>query len=689
VCSDVTQRKRLEAEVHQQLSRLADAEARIRSVLDNVVDGIVTIDENGTIDSFNHAAEGIFGYSSSDVVGKNVRTLMPEPYHDQHDGYLANYLSTGVAKIIGQGREVTGRRKDGSTFPLDLAVGEFRLDGHRLFTGIVRDITERKQTEQSLQFLADVSRSLATLVDFKDTLQRVAQLAVPGYADWCAVHLIDAAGSLDEVAIAHANPAKIPLTEELTRRYPLDMDAVLEVIRSGESQLVTYIDDVMIEQVAVDEEHLAMLRELALRSYMRVPLRTKEKVLGAITFASGQSGRTYRPEDLRTMQDLANRASIAIENAQLYQEVRDAARAKDEFLATLAHELRNPLTPIRSGLYILDMKTDGASETIEMMQEQVNHIVRLVEDLVDVSRIMRGKIELRRELVELSTIVDRSVRAVQSQLDERNHRLTVSMPEQSVWLHADPVRLVQVVENLLSNASKYMEPGGRIDLTVELHDKSAILTLRDHGMGIDKQLLPNIFELFTQSPRSLDRSQGGLGIGLTLVKRLVELHGGTVSATSAGPDKGSTFVVRLPATMPPQDTDPQTTTSKSPDRRRIVLVDDNASALSLVSELLRSLGDHEVVTAKDGPSALAAVKVHHPDIVLLDIGLPGMDGYEVGRTLRDNAEFDDVLLFALTGYAQAEDQQRSRDAGFDGHLVKPPSIEDLYAVLTHAKLRPI
>ena len=557
--------------------------------------------------------------------------------------------------------------------------------------GVCSDITQRKRMEQSLRFLAEASKSLAMLIDYKSTLQKVAHLAVPAFADWCAVDMLDAERSLQRVAVAHVDPEKVQMAQEIHHRHPPDPEGsqgIAKVLRTGEPELVPLIDDAWLETRAKNREHLASLRALNLTSYICVPLKAKDQVLGVITFVSAESGRQYAPEDLAMAQDLAHRAAIAVENARLYQEVRDADRRKDEFLAMLAHELRNPLAPIRSGLDILAMDGDGSDhrETIHLMQEQVEHVVRLVDDLLDVSRIMRGKIELRKEPTELSALVHRSVNAVRPLIESHTQQLVVSQSEQPIWLNVDPVRIVQVVENLLNNASKYTDAGGRIEISTRIEYGEAVIRVSDTGIGIEPELLPNVFELFTQSTRSLDRAQGGLGIGLTLVQRLVGMHEGSVSAHSEGPGKGSTFTVRLPiakaATEVPRN--PEKTLMSQ--NRRILVVDDNVGAARVLAKLLTQIGDHEVETAHDGPSAFAKVKASHPDIVLLDIGLPGMDGYQVGKCIRELPEFDDVLLVALTGYGQAEDREKSKQVGFDEHLVKPPSVDQMKKVLSHPKL---
>lgn len=690
VCSDVSERKSLEQQLQRQLDDVANAEAFTSAIIQSAIDGIITIDQQGDVVEFNPAAERIFGYRREEVLGREMAELIIPPHlRDGHREGLARYLGTGEGPVLGQHLEFPALRRDGTSFPVELAITRVSQVGPPRFAGYVRDITERKRMEQSLQFLAEASKSLASLIDYKSTLQRVAHLAVPAFADWCAVDMLAADGTLQRLAVAHIDPTKVQLAEELYERYPphpQEPRGVRKVLRSGESELEGHITDEMLEMAARDDEHLRIMRELTLCSYMCVPLRTNDKTLGAMTFVAAESGRRYEPQDLSMAEDLAHRAAIAVENARLYQEVRDAGRRKDEFLAMLAHELRNPLAPLRSGLDLLAMDDRSDRETIELMQQQIEHVVRLVDDLLDVSRIMRGKIELRREPVELSALVNRVAAAVGPMMEDNAQQLVVSLPEQPVWLNADPVRLVQVVENLLNNAAKYSDVGSRVDLSAELQNGQVAISVRDTGIGIEPELLPRVFDLFTQSSRSLDRAQGGLGIGLTLVHRLVQMHGGTIAAASNGPGQGSTFTVRLPVVTStfqvPQAAKVQPTTR----RRRILAVDDNVGAARLLSMLLMKLGDHDVETAHDGPAALEKIKALHPELVLLDIGLPGMDGYQVAREVRQDRCFDDVLLVALTGYGQEEDRQRSKEAGFDEHLVKPPSVDQMQEVLAHPKM---
>ena len=371
------------------------------------------------------------------------------------------------------------------------------------------------------------------------------------------------------------------------------------------------------------------------------------------------------------------------------QSLRDADRRKDEFLATLAHELRNPLAPIRNSLQILKMpRVDPATveRSREMMERQVHHLVRLVDD---VSRVMRGKIDLRRERVELATVVARAVETVQPLIDAQRHDLSVRLPAESLSLDADPVPLTQVVGNLLTNAAKYTEPNGRIRLSAARVGDEAVLRVRDDGIGIAPDVLPRVFELFVQVDHSATRSQGGLGIGLTLVKNLVEMHGGTVAARSEGLGMGSEFVVRLPlaARAVPAGGAPDPGDVAGPTghaSHRLLVVDDNRDAADSLAVFLRFQG-HEVRVAHGGQAALEEAKAFKPDLIFLDIGMPGMDGYEVARRVRQQPGLESVVLAALTGWGQQEDRRRTAEAGFNHHLVKPPEPKAVEVVLAELK----
>src|SRR6516225_3896337 len=374
--------------------------------------------------------------------------------------------------------------------------------------------------------------------------------------------------------------------------------------------------------------------------------------------------------------------------------LKEAERRKDEFLAVLAHELRNPLAPIRNALQVIRLGNHDAAlveQMRAMAERQVGYMTHLVDDLLDLSRISRGLMRLLKGPLDVAQPVQQAVEGVEPLVRERAVTLSVSLPAEPVYVEADPTRLQQVMSNLLSNAAKYTDPGGHILLTARQEGSELVLRVRDTGIGIPPDMLPRIFDLFVQAERRLDRSQGGLGIGLTLVRRLVEMHGGTVTAHSEGPGKGSEFVVRLPALTaeekgellrkPPEVQQPVAPTAP----RRILVVDDNVDAAESLAVLLR-LDGHEVRVASDGPEALAAAQADPPEMVVLDLGMPGMDGFEVARRLRLLPGTKGTLLVAMTGWAQEDDRRRCYEAGFDGHLPKPVEWDALRQFLAHPKL---
>ncbi|HKQ46765.1 MAG TPA: ATP-binding protein [Phycisphaerae bacterium] len=369
-----------------------------------------------------------------------------------------------------------------------------------------------------------------------------------------------------------------------------------------------------------------------------------------------------------------------------------ADRRKDEFLAILGHELRNPLAPIRNSLHILRMnrRNDSATDHVgEMMERQVNHMVRLVDDLLEVSRITRGKIELRKEQIEVAAVVRSAVETSGPLIEELGHQLAVTIPTEPLFLEADPVRLTQVLANLLNNAAKYTATGGQIWLSVRREAQELVISVRDTGMGISQEMLSRVFDMFTQFDQLDDRGKGGLGIGLTLVKSLVELHGGRVSAHSDGPGKGSEFIVRLPLVTVHRPIDvqrPKELTSPPLASPRILVVDDNRDSADSMGMLLKMLGA-DVRVAYDGPEAIEAITTHKPLAVLLDIGMPGMDGHEVARWVRQQPGAQDMTLIALTGWGQMEDRLRTQTAGFDYHLVKPADVTALKTLLASIESR--
>ena len=558
--------------------------------------------------------------------------------------------------------------------------------------GTATDIDDQKRAEESARYLSAASAALASIVDYKSTLQKVANLAVPFFADWAAVDVVTD-GRLERLAVAHKDPARIELVRQLTQEYPPDPGAprgTVAVLRTGRAELMPDIPDDLLEQTARDPRHLQLIRSLGLKSYIAAPLvDSTGTVFGVLTFATAESGRRYTDADLQLAVDLARRAAIAVENTRLVQALRESDKRKDEFLAILAHELRNPLAPLSNSLQILGMRGLDpalAARARDMMARQLSHLVRLVDDLMDVARVMQGKIELRRVPVGVASIVARAIESVQPLADAHGHRLELRLPPDPVAVDADPVRLAQVVSNLLTNAIKYTPADGRILLAAEREGDAAVLRVRDNGIGIAPEMQRRIFEMFVQGDQRGAPTQGGLGIGLTLVKNLVEMHGGTVEARSEGSGRGSEFVIRLPVSKggsehdrPGRDASPTTEAPQS-SGHRVLVVDDNHDAAESLAVLLRLQG-HDVRVEHGGEEALHAAATYAPHVIFLDIGMPGLDGYEVARRLRKTPGFDRVVLAALTGWGQQEDRRRSLEVGFDHHIVKPPepkAVDDVF-----------
>jgi signal transduction histidine kinase/ActR/RegA family two-component response regulator len=554
----------------------------------------------------------------------------------------------------------------------------------RLLARVQTAHAEARGAERRAAFLADASSALSASLEYPAILESVAHLAVPYLADWCTVDVRGEDGSVER-AVAHADPAKAELLRSLVRRYPPPASHPLrQAVRAGRALLLPVVtrDDEVVG-VAQEDEHRDLARRLEIRSFMLIPLVARGRTLGAIALGSATPGR-YGPADLSLGEDLARRAALAIDNARLYHDAQEAARRKDEFLAMLGHELRNPLAAIRGATQVLDRISSQIEPAVRqraIIDRQTRHLARLVDDLLDVSRVVSGKIALQLEAVELNELALRCMQALQQRVEAQGPEMRFTAADAPVVVRGDPVRLEQVVSNLLDNAVKYTPADGRIELSVERVDGEAVVRVRDSGVGIAPELLPRVFDLFTQAERSLDRAQGGLGLGLTLVRRLVEQHGGSVAATSAGAGRGSEFLVSLPVLHERGDGAPaaEVQSAAPAGARHVLLIDDNADAREALRALLELWG-HRVDVADDGPSGIELGRRLRPEVALVDIGLPGVDGYQVAAALRASEETR-IQLVAITGYGQPEDRLRALEAGFDAHLVKPVDLDELARVL--------
>jgi PAS domain S-box-containing protein len=620
------------------------ARARLAAIVDSSDDAIISKNLDGIITSWNAGAQRLFGYTAEEAIGQPVMILIPEERRHEEQKILER---------IRQGQpvmpyETVRRRKDGSLVDLSLGVSPLIDENGRIVgaSKIGRDITKRKRAEDDLRRSREALNGLIDRAPF-------------------GIYIVDR-----DLKIAQMN-ARSQAGAFYNIRPVIGRD-LAEVMRA------LWPEPVAVEVVAAFRTTLETGEPYRSRNFVSTRADTDnvesyEWELHRITLPDGKLGVVSYYFDTTRLR-------------KAEQALREADRRKDEFLATLAHELRNPLAPIRNGLQILRMADKDPAAAIavrDMLERQVNHLVRLVDDLMEVARVTRGRIELRREPVDLGALLRSAVETSKPLIEAARHELTVSVPPEPVTVVADPVRLAQIVANLLNNAAKYTDEGGRIALSGYRDGNYAVVSVRDTGIGIPVDVLPRVFDLFAQADRTYDRTQGGLGIGLTLVRTLVELHGGTVTAASAGPGSGSEFVVRLPlgVELVARGNGSRAERHGIFTSQRILVVDDSRDAAASLAMLLQSLGA-DVRTASDGPEALDALEAYRPSVMLLDIGMPGMDGLEVARRARQRASSRELTVIALSGWGQDEDRRRSRNAGIDYHMVKPVDLDELGQLLT-------
>jgi signal transduction histidine kinase/DNA-binding response OmpR family regulator len=543
-------------------------------------------------------------------------------------------------------------------------------------------IAAEEATRRS-EFISRASRELTASLDLERGLEKLVRLLVPAFAEYGLV-CVNSGEVADSVTCrAHSqSDATLIARDNLPPRLRRALDGAQ---RDGQRV------DLRIHGEAAD-------RWPADLEYARVlPMVAGDRTIGVVLLVSG--AYPTGGNDDSTLAELVSRAAIAFDNAQLYsnlkremarskeveEKLQEANRRKDEFLAMLSHELRNPLAPIRNAAEVMRKIAPGdtrISWARDVVERQVGHLAQLVDDLLDVSRITQGKISLQSEPLELAKVIFHSIETARPHLEAKRQQLEVNVPQTPIWLRGDFARLAQVFGNLLHNAVKYTPDDGRIELNLVLENGQAVASIRDNGIGIDPELLPHVFELFTQGDRTLDRSQGGLGVGLTVVERLVVLHHGRVQVMSEGVGKGTEFRVVLPCVSEVRDLAESSAQEErmpvQPSGKRVLVVDDNADAADTVAVFMRLEG-HEVRTANDGFQALATCQSFSPEVAIVDIGLPGMNGYEVARRLRQGGS--KALLIALTGYGQSEDLVRSKTAGFQHHFIKPTDPSKIQSVI--------
>jgi PAS domain S-box-containing protein len=555
--------------------------------------------------------------------------------------------------------------------------------------GTATDIHDQKQAADRLRSLAEASALLASSLDYETTLEGLARLIVSVLADYCLIDLIGPDGEVTRVAATHADPARGELVRRL-RDFPLDMTketGVSHVLRTGRAHITPDVSEAVLRSLAHGEGHYRLLRELGLRSFMTVPLVARERTIGALTLGSSATRRRYGPDDLAFAEEIARRAALAIDNARLYREVRDANRAKDEFLATLSHELRTPLTPIIGWTHMMKagrLPPADAAHGLNVVEKNAQALTRLINDLLDMSSILSGKMSIERAPVDLEQTVAEAVETVRPQAASRGVALEFApRPGAARWVvSGDRTRLVQVFWNLLNNAVKFSGKGGRVTVNCAGSDGHARVEIVDDGAGIAADFLPHVFERFRQADGTPTREHGGLGIGLALVKSFTEAHGGVVTAESGGPGSGSRFVVSLPllrtaetgVRIDEEAADEQSALrpppSAVPSKGRVLVVEDARDTLDMLRVAFAAHGYEPVVCVSAAEALRAAADVCF-DIIVSDIGLPQLDGYDLIGLLREIEHLREVPAVALTGYASARDAEAALEAGFDLHLPKP------------------
>jgi PAS domain S-box-containing protein len=629
VFRDVTERRRDE-----------EVRARLAAIVESSQDAIISKTLDGVIRTWNTGAERIFGYRAEEAVGRSITLIIPADRLDEEREILGR-ISRGE-RI--EHFETVRVAKDGRQLDISLTVSPIRDAEGRVIgaSKVARDVTERKRVEEALRTSEQRFRTLTAHAPVGIFLTDREGHCLFVNESWCKM-----AGLSPEEAMAQ---------DWARALHPEDRERVFH----------EWYDAANTGRPFASEYRFRTPRgEVTWLQGRAVELRDEAGVI------SGYIG---------TLTDITERREAV-------EALKGADRRKDEFLALLAHELRNPLAPLRNGLQVMRLAADNANlvaKTRDMMDRQLSHMVRLIDDLLDISRISRNKMELRLSRVLLADVVSSAVETARPALEAAGQELTVALPPEPVHLDADLTRLAQVFGNLLNNSAKYTERGGHIELTAARDGDQVAVAVRDDGIGIPAAALPNIFDLFSQVDRSIERSTGGLGIGLALVKGLVEMHGGTVEAASPGQGKGSTFTVRLPVLEDRAEPSPAAPAEAWPDssrsNRRILVVDDSRDSAASMATMLQLLGN-EVRTAHDGLEAVIIAEQFRPQVVLMDIGMPKLNGYEATRRIREQPWGRDMAIIALTGWGQEVDRARSKEAGCDGHLVKPIDLPDLERLL--------
>jgi PAS domain S-box-containing protein len=703
-------------ELQKQNDELIVARQRYLEQFDFAPDGYLVTDLTGVVEEANIAAAVLLHSERDLMAGKRLALYLTEDDQERFAAHLLQLQSGSVHRI--RDWQTTIKPQSGRPFPAALTVGVVRSKEGKPagLRWLLRDISNFKRAESEradlrvrervaraeanasrrLGFLSEASRLLNASLDSEATLLSVARLSVPFLADWCMVYIIDDNGSTRRVAVAQADISRGDLARNLDLHNSPNIPMwISEALEGGHARTLPEITPALLASLAASEEHFQAIQAMEARSAMVVPMTARGRTLGVIVLVSAESERSFNEADQALAEDLARRCAYAVDNARLYSEVivqRDkaekASRVKDEFLAILSHELRNPLVPILGWARILKTRAvitdDVMSEGILSLERNAHNIQRLVDDCLELVRTSTRTIRLALEQVDANQIVAASIEAIVPLAREKGLKLDVELTQEPLWVLGDRTRLEQVVVNLLTNAVKYT-PSGSIQIRSSVSGKEAIISVRDTGVGIAPDFIEKVFEPFRQASSAWLSSESGLGIGLSIAREIVRLHAGKIWAESDGLNKGSSFSVSLPNTS--HSAEPQIAVTAAPTlqtaiprRLRLLVVEDSSDVLLLIRQELEWSG-YEVYAAKNGSVAFEIAKRELPDLIISDIKMPEIDGYQLIRMVREVPELAKVPAIAMTGFGMERDIEMAKAVGYSAHLVKPIDMDQMYQLI--------
>jgi PAS domain S-box-containing protein len=703
--------EKAEGELRKSEERYRALSRRLEIVFEGVADGITVQDRTGHVVLANRAAARMCGFQGVDpLIAAGTAQIADRSETFDEEGRPFSPSSLPAWRVL------AGEPSADTTIQIrDRQTGEERWaairataiagsDGEpELAVNIWHDVTTDRRQEQQLKFLSDVTVALGISLDKGEMIGTLCSLMVPKLGDWCCVYLRDG-DALRGAGIAHVDPEKRAAAEDYLTRHVPDPEVeggAWQVVRTGQSLVINDPDDDLVNRNVPDVEAREQLRRLGLSAVVSVPLVVRERVLGVLVVATGQPQHRYDAAQVALVEEIGRRAGVAVENAQLYLDAQQAAkvaeeasRAKDEFLATVSHELRTPLSAILGWAKLLKDRATDASLTkpLEVIHRNAQAQVKIIDDILDVSRVITGKFKLESKPIDLLSVTRDAIDVVRQSAAAKQIKIELSPEKGYFLLEADPERLQQAAWNLLSNAVKFTEAGGRIEVAVRQEGSQLVLSVKDTGIGIDPRFLPYVFDRFKQADSSTTRRVSGLGLGLALVRHIIELHGGKVAVTSDGPGTGSTFTIALPvralARVPSDRPAKQRGSPVAPPAAvalrgvRVLIVDDDADARALVTELLAEHGAL-VERASSAQEAFEAFRRFQPDLVVSDIGMPDEDGFSLIRRIRalPEAEGGKVPAIALTAFARDSDGVKARESGYTAHLGKPVEPDQLVSTI--------